>query len=302
MSKILVTGGTGQVGRHLQDFLPNATFVSSSDCDLRSESDTSALFSRGWDHVIHLAARVGGILDNISHQADFIEDNLLMNTLVLKYARLNDIPRFTAILSTCIYPDVATAYPMSEETLHDGPPQATNFAYAVAKRAMAAQIEAYRRQYGLRYNYLIPCNLYGPYDRYDETKSHFLTAFLGNVADAERNGLKSIKLLGTGKPLRQFLYAGDLARLLALCAEGGVTESFNVAVDENISIREAAEQTLKALGMDDIEIVFDGTSPDGQFRKDVSIAKMRSLFPEFEFTPLATGVRLVYEKFKQEPK
>lgn len=299
MDSILVTGGSGLVGSHLRELLPDASYISSSDFDLTKESDVESLFGNKWDRVIHLAARVGGLLDNINFPAEFIEENLLMNTLLLKYARLNKVSRVTAVLSTCIYPDVYDSYPLTEEDLHKGEPQSTNFAYAIAKRSLAVQIDAYNRQYGTRYNYLIPCNLYGPHDRFDVDKSHYLTALLGKVVLAQNEGRKSIPLLGTGKPLRQFMYAGDLARVIAECIEKDITDSFNVATDQNLSIREIGQRALDALGFDDLTLAFDEDSPDGQFRKDVSNARMRSLLPEFEFTPLEVGIPLVYEQYKK---
>jgi GDP-L-fucose synthase len=298
MKRILVTGGSGLVGRHLREILPEAVYISSKDYDLRSEADVRALCDRGWDHIVHLAARVGGILENINHPAEFIEENLLMNTLLLKYARLSGVPRLTAVLSTCIYPDVFERYPLTEEDLHKGEPQSTNFPYAIAKRSLAVQIDAYRKQYGLGYNYLIPCNLYGEYDKVDERRSHYLTALLGKIIRAEREGRTRIELLGTGRPLRQFMYGGDLARAIAACIENGITDSFNVAVGENRSIREIAEIALAACGHPDFELSFDGVSPDGQFRKDVSNARLRRLLPDFEFTPLDRGIAKVYRYYK----
>lgn len=299
MKRVLVTGGSGLVGRHLRELLPGAVYISSKDYDLRNEADAKRLFAEKWDHVVHLAARVGGILENIGHPAEFIEENLLMNTLLLKYARLSGTPRVTAVLSTCIYPDVYERYPLTEEDLHKGEPQATNFAYAIAKRSLAVQIDAYRKQYGLLYNYLIPCNLYGEYDKVDERRSHYLTALLGKIIRAEREGRSVIELLGTGRPLRQFMYGGDLARAILACIERGITESFNVAVDENRSIREIAEIAVAACGHPGFEIRFDGVSPDGQFRKDVSNARLRSLLPDFRFTPLADGIAKVYRHYKE---
>ena len=298
MKNILVTGGSGLVGRHLREILPEATYISSKDFDLRSESDVKNLCEQGWEHIIHLAARVGGIIENISFPAEFIEQNLLMNTLLLKYARLNNVPRLTAILSTCIYPDVYENYPLKEADLHKGEPQKTNFAYAIAKRSLAVQIDSYNTQYQTKYNYLIPCNLFGEFDKVDEKKSHYLTALLGKIIKAERDGSRKINLLGTGKPLRQFMYGGDLARTIKYCIDGDIYESFNVAVDENRSIRHIAEIALQACGHQDFELNFDQTSPDGQFRKDVSNAKMKSFLPEFKFTPLEEGIRKVYEFYK----
>lgn len=299
MVKTLVTGGSGLVGRYLKELMPDARYLSSKDVDLRSDREVAQIMSEGWDHVVHLAARVGGILDNMQHPAEFIEDNLLMNTLVLKHAREHQVRGFTAILSTCIYPDVHDSYPLVEEDLHAGPPQSTNFAYAIAKRALAVQIDSYNKQYGLSYNYLIPCNLYGKYDKVDFNRSHFLTAMLGKMIEAKRVGAAQLRLLGTGKPLRQFMYAGDLAKVISRVVDEEVAESFNVATSENLSIRQIAEAALEACGMESLQIEFDGTSPDGQYRKDVSNAKMMNHFPDFEFTPLKEGVRSVYDHYVQ---
>jgi GDP-L-fucose synthase len=299
MKKILVTGGSGLVGSHLRRILPDATFISSADFDLRSESDVKRLCAGGWDHIVHLAARVGGIIENIRFPAEFIEENLLMNTLLLRYARLEGVPRLTAVLSTCIYPDVYPTYPLVEEDLHKGEPQRTNFPYAIAKRALAVQIDAYRKQYGLAYSYLIPCNLYGEFDKVDEQRSHYLTALLGKIIKAEREGMDEIRLLGTGTPLRQFMYAEDLARVIRRCIEAGIDESFNVAVDENRSIREIAEIALDVCAPGRFRLTFDHVSPDGQFRKDVSNARLRRLMPDFRFTQLREGIERVYSYYKE---
>lgn len=300
MKKILITGGSGLVGNHLKEILPSATYISSKDYNLTSESEVIDLCQKGWDHIIHLAARVGGILENIHFPAEFIEENLLMNTLLLKYSRLNKIPRFTAILSTCIYPDVFERYPMTEEDLHKGAPQKTNFPYAVAKRALAVQIDAYNKQYETKYNYLIPCNLYGEFDKVDEKRSHYLTALLGKIIKAERNGENQINLLGTGKPLRQFMYGGDLADVIKKCIENDICDSFNVATNDNLSIREIAEIALKACNSDNFELKFDNNSPDGQFRKDVSNEKLKKIIPDFEFTALEEGIKKVYSMYKEK--
>lgn len=296
MKYILVTGGSGLVGQHLQLVLPSATFISSKDYNLTKEQDVERLFTYKWDHVIHLAARVGGIVDNIEHPAEFAEENLLMNSLLLKHARLQGVPRLTAILSTCIYPDQSSKYPMLETDLFNGPPQVTNFAYAIAKRALAMQINAYNSQYNLHYNYLIPCNLYGLHEKNQPQKNHFLTALLYKLANATKNKETSITLLGTGKPLRQFLYAEDLANVLKECITQDITTSFNVAPNEHISIQQIAELAAKACNLD-VQIEFDNTSPDGQFRKDVSNQLLKEILPDLYLTPLEQGINKVYKHY-----
>ena len=167
--KIIVTGGSGMVGRSLDVYLIQALPSLSKDYDLTSELDVIKMFETYKpDTIIHLAAKVGGIIDNINKPAEYFDDNILMNTLLLKYSLKYNITRFIGILSTCIYPDVVENYPMLETDLHLGPPTKTNFSYGYAKRSWAVQRDAYTQQYGTKYQYLIPCNLYGENDKFGE--------------------------------------------------------------------------------------------------------------------------------------
>ena len=215
MSKIIVTGGSGLVGKHLKEILPNAIYLSSKDCDLTDINKVKWLISsHNPDIVVHLAARVGGIQDNLKYPADYFDDNILINTNIVKVCKEYNVKRFIGILSTCIYPSVVDTYPMKEEDLFIGPPPPSNFSYGYAKRCLAVQIDAYNKQFGTKYNYLIPCNLYGDYDNmHDESKMHFITALLNKIRNSKD---KTLHLLGTGKPLRQFMYARDLADIIKL--------------------------------------------------------------------------------------
>jgi len=294
MSKILVTGGTGLVGKHLQEKLPNAFYLSSKDCDLTNINQVKELISLYKpDTVVHLAARVGGIQDNIKYPADYFDDNILINTNIVKVCKDHDVKRFIGILSTCIYPSVVENYPMTEEDLFIGPPPPSNFSYGYAKRCLAVQIDAYNKQFGTKYNYLIPCNLYGDYDNlHDESKMHFITALLNKIKNTKNNKLN---LLGTGKPLRQFMYASDLANIIRLVIDNDITENFNVAPDFNYSIDEMARIALEVTE-NDYEIIYDRPDLDGQFRKDVSNKKLLKIFPDFTFTGLKEGLKQVYDK------
>ena len=292
---ILVTGGSGLVGKELQKIMPNAIYLSSSDYDLRTEFGVYSMYeSIRPNKVIHLAARVGGIFDNISRPNTYLEDNILMNTLMLKGAREYEVDFFTGMLSTCIYPDVQDYYPMTEEQLHDGPPTPTNFSYAYAKRLMAVHIDTINRQYNKNYNYLIPCNLYGAEDKDDESKSHFVTALLKKIQYAKINNEESITLYGDGTPLRQFMHASDLAKVIKYCLENNINESFNVATDENYSIKQIAQIALEATGMQHLKIEFDKTKPNGQHRKDASINKIKEVIPDFNPIRLIDGLRMSY--------
>tara|TARA_R110002072_G_scaffold54983_4_gene143716 strand:+ start:5725 stop:6609 length:885 start_codon:yes stop_codon:yes gene_type:complete len=292
MKKILVTGGTGMVGKHLQEILPDAIYVG-SNIDLRDYIAVDTLFNKLQPtHVIHLAAKVGGIQDNILKQAEYFDDNILINTHVLKASYKYKVERFVGILSTCIYPDTVQSYPMEEKDLFSGPPAKTNFSYGYAKRCLAVQINAYNEQYKTKYNYLTPCNLYSEYDNFDlGNKMHFVTALLKKIKESTGE----IELLGTGTPLRQFMYAGDLARVIVEVVDKDITESFNVACPENYTIDELATRALGSLNKSSY-IKYINPELDGQYRKDVSSEKMKQIMPGFEFTKYEEGIKRVYDK------
>jgi GDP-L-fucose synthase len=293
MNKILVTGGTGMVGKHLKNILPNATYIGSNECDLTSWKEVDyMMFLNPPTHVIHLAAKVGGIQDNMQKPAEYFDDNILINTNMLRASKKYKVKRFIGILSTCIYPDVVENYPMSEKDLFLGPPTKSNFSYGYAKRCLAVQIDAYNKQYKTKYNYLIPCNLYSELDNFENgNKMHFITALLKKIK--ESNG--ELNLLGTGKPLRQFMYAGDLARVIKDVVDKDITESFNIAPNYNYSIDEMAKMALDVLDKN-YKIIYSKPELDGQYRKDVSSEILKKLLPEFEFINLQKGMKKVYEK------
>ena len=299
MSSILVTGGSGQVGKELEELLPKATYISSKEYNLTTEKDVKNLFtSNNFDTVIHLAAKVGGIIDNINKPSDYFSDNILMNTLMVNYAVKHNVKRFIGILSTCIYPDTVESYPMNESVLHKGPPTPTNFSYGISKRAMAVHIDAVNKQYNKKYCYITPSNLYGIYDKFDG-RSHFVAALVKKIYDAKKAGINKIKLFGTGKPLRQFMNAKDLAIILKRMVEEDVTESFNVASKDNLSINDIARVALKACNCQHMDIEYDASKPDGQYRKDVCTKKMNSIFTDLEFINLEQGIKEVYKKLER---
>ena len=294
--KILVTGGNGLVGKHLQDILPEATYISSKDYDLTESYNAHRLmYKERPDVVIHLAARVGGILDNITNPVDYLEQNILINTNVLKHCHQFNVSKVISILSTCIYPDVVDTYPMKEEVLFNGPPPPDNFAYAMSKRCMATQMDSYVKQHNKKWSYLIPCNLYGEHDKYEEHHSHFVSALIKKLHESK----DSVEIWGTGKPLRQFMYAGDLARVIKYMIDNDVVDNFNVAPDYVHSIEEITKIGMESCGKGDLNIVYDNTKPDGQYRKDVDSSKLISVMKDFKFTSLEEGIRRVYDNFSQ---
>jgi GDP-L-fucose synthase len=303
-SKILVTGGSGMVGQSLKKILPQAKFVSSKDCDFSKRGDTIDFFNDiKPDIVIHAAARVGGIVANMSSPVEFFEDNIYINTNVCSASYKSGVKKFIGVLSTCIYPDNVenTLYPMKENLLFEGPPPKQNFSYAYAKRSLAVQIESYRNQYDMSdWCYIIPCNLYGENDKFDFQRSHFVSALIDKLHNAQNN---SIELLGTGKPLRQFMHSDDLARAIKEMVLGNIFKDFNIATDEVLSVDQITNLAIKCLNFDDINVNYSGNKiEDGNFRKDVSSDRFLSNFPDFNFTRLSDGMRAVYNIYKEEKK
>jgi GDP-L-fucose synthase len=298
MNKILVTGGSGLVGTALKKFIPNAIYVNSKDYDLTKESDVIKMFDVVKPNiVIHLAAKVGGILDNMEKPAEYFIDNVMMNTLMVKHSHLNNVDRFLTILSSCIYPNIIEHYPLKEDDLHSGPPTDSNFSYGYAKRCLAVQIDSYNQQYNTNYNYIIPCNLYGIGDKDGEKNSHFVTSLIKKIYEANKNGEDNIILFGDGTPLRQFMYSDDLAYIINQILEKNIYENFNVATNETYSISEIADIALESCDSKNLKIFYDKTKPNGQFRKDISIDKLKSLLPDFEPTSLNVGIKKVYKNY-----
>lgn len=250
-------------------------------------------------YVIHLAAKVGGILDNIHNPANYFDDNVLMNTLMIKYAYLNKVERFIGILSSCIYPDIMEKYPLELEDMHKGAPTITNFSYGYAKRAMAVQIDSYNKQYNTKYNYIMPCNLYGEFDKIDSQKSHFVSALLQKIKNAELNKESNIQLFGDGTPLRQFMHAKDLAYVIKYILDNNIYDNLNMGTPENYSIDQIAKIALNITGNAHMDILYDTTKPNGQYRKDISNDVIK-IIPNFKFTKLEDGLKEIYNIWKKE--
>lgn len=300
--KIIVSGGSSMVGQNLKPYLPNAKYLSSKDYDLTSQSDVQNMFSQNSssgkiDTIIHLAAKVGGIQSNIDNPYNYFTDNILMNTFMVDYAVTWGVKRFIGILSTCIYPNMCDSYPLIESMLHDGKPHDSNFGYAISKRAMATQIDAANKKYDLKYSYLIPTNLYGFNDKTGHS-SHFISALLNKIKFAIEKGEKKITLMGDGTPLRQCLFSDDLAKIIKMIVDNDITESFNIAPDENLSIKQIAEIALDICGVNNFKIQWDKSKPSGQHRKDVGSEKLKKIFPEFKFTSLQDGIKHTWNTIK----
>jgi GDP-L-fucose synthase len=296
---ILITGSKGLVGSELAKLYPNSILIKHQDYDLRKEKDVELMFKTYKPKcVIHSAGKVGGVVDNLANPATYFDDNILMNTFMVKYSHLNGVERFIGILSSCIFPDTSNKYPLELCNLHDGPPSYTNFSYAYSKRCLAVQIDAYNKQYGTRYNYLMPSNMYGENDKFDYQKGHFIPTLLLKIKQAVKRGDDHVLLLGDGKPLRQFMHAKDFAYVIKYVIDNNIYENFEIANEENLSIDEMAKIALIATDNIHLQIIYQSNTPNGQFRKDVSTEKLKQIIPKYKFTKLADGIKEIYNKIK----
>lgn len=284
MPSILVTGGSGFLGRALRVRLPSARALSSKDLDL---TDGAAVMEaiETWqpEVVVHLAARVGGITANIARQADFLVDNLRMDANLLAALRVHRPQHLLVTLSTCMYPDTVDQclYPMPENLIEAGPPPPTNAAYATAKRALWQGVRALHDQYGVPYTAIVPANLYGPGDHFSEEHSHFLAAAVHKIVAARQASIDRIEFFGTGSALRQYVFVDDVASLIRhLVTTGALNTTVNVAPAGHLPIRALTQEVATAAGYEG-EIAFTGVGPDGQYRKDVDVGRLHGTVPSW---------------------
>ena len=291
---ILITGGTGLVGKYLQHYLKDGIYLGSRDYDLTKEDQVIAMYEKYRpDIVIHLAAKVGGIADNIQYPFEYYEDNLLMNTFVIKHARTYNIKKFVGVLSSCIFPDVVDHYPMTEEDMHKDLPNANNFGYGYAKRVMGCHIDIAKKQ-GLNYSYITPSNLYGEYEHGEVSRKHFVGALLEKIYTAKINGDDYITLFGDGTPLRQFTFAKDIAEIINLLIQYDIKENLNLTTADNLTIDQMARMALEATDSQHLKIQYDTTKPNGQYRKDIDTTKFKNIFANYKFTSYIQGIKQTY--------
>lgn len=297
---ILVTGGSGLVGKAINAISDNYDekyrfiFASSKMCNLLNYEETHHFFEElKPDYVIHLAANVGGLYKNMQRPVDMLEDNIAINSNVLKAAHNVKVKKLIACLSTCIYPD-NVSYPIIEEYLHMGEPHSSNFAYAHAKRLLQVQCESYNKQYGDNFVCIIPTNIYGKYDNFNLNDSHVIPALIHKCYLAKQHNEKFI-VSGTGSPLRQFIYSEDLAKMIMMILQSYDGKMIILSTTEEISIKEIAE--IIAQKFDYLHnIEFDHSKADGQYKKTVSNQQFLSLY-DFSFTPLSHGLNTTIEWF-----
>lgn len=296
IQKILITGGTGLIGKAIEEISSSYNykfvFVGSKDCDLSNYSQTYNLFEYlKPDYVIHLAACVGGLFKNMNYKVDMYEKNTIINHNVLKCAHIFECKKVVSCLSTCIFPD-KTTYPINESMLHDGPPHHSNDAYAYAKRMLEVQSKAYQEQYDKNFICVIPTNIYGPFDNFSLEDGHVIPALIHRCYLNKKNNEKFI-VRGTGKPLRQFIYSEDLAKLIMWSLiDYDEKSSIILSVNEKdeTSIENVARIIARSYDYEN-NIVFDDSYSDGQYKKTADNQKLMNLIKNFDFTKIEDGIK-----------
>lgn len=299
-SKIFVAGHRGMVGsaivRKLQaEGYHNLIVRTSSELDLRNQSQVEKFFhSEKPEYVFLAAAKVGGILANDTYRADFLYENLMIESNVIHQSYVNKVKKLLFLGSSCIYPKLAPQ-PLKEEHLLSGYLEETNEPYAVAKIAGIKLCENYRRQYGCDFISAMPTNLYGPNDNYDLEKSHVIPALIKKIHDAKVNNAPFVEVWGSGKPLREFLHVDDLARAcLFLMTQYSDLQFVNIGSGQELSIKDLALLIKEVVGFYG-ELKFNSSRPDGTPRKLMSNDKLNSLGWTTSVT-LREGIKSVYEK------
>jgi GDP-L-fucose synthase len=302
-SSIFVAGHRGMVGsaivRKLQaEGYTNILTKTSSELDLMNQAEVNAFFaSNKPEYVFLAAAKVGGIHANNVYRAEFLYNNLMIESNIIHAAYLSNVKKLLFLGSSCIYPKLAEQ-PLREESLLTGELEPTNEPYAIAKIAGIKLCEAYRDQYGCNFISAMPTNLYGPNDNYDLNNSHVLPALIRKFHTAKINGDASVPAWGTGSPRREFLHVDDLAEAcLFLMLNYNGKMFVNVGCGEDITIRELAETVKDIVGFKG-EIAWDSTKPDGTPRKLMDVSRIQNMGWK-HVIDLREGIAAVYEEFQQ---
>ena len=297
-ARIFVTGHRGMVGsaivRRLQSGgYDNLLLRTHAELDLLDQRAVHAfLAEQRPDYVFIAAAKVGGIQANNQFRADFLYQNLVIETNLIHGAHLAGVQKLMFLGSSCIYPRDCPQ-PIKEEYLLTGPLEPTNEPYAIAKIAGVKLCESYQRQYGRQYVSVMPTNLYGPNDNYDLNNSHVLPALLRKAHEAKARGDASLVVWGSGTPRREFLYVDDLADACVHLMERDYDSGpLNIGCGQDVSVRGLAEIVMRVVGFDG-RIVFDATKPDGTPRKLLDVSRLSALGWRAR-TPLPEGIAKAY--------
>jgi GDP-L-fucose synthase len=304
-TRIVVTGGTGFLGRHLMAVLAahgftRAVAIGTRDYDLTHETQTTRMLEAlAPEAIIHLAAVVGGIGANRKHPGSFFYQNLMMGTLLMEHARRAGVHRFLSVGTICSYPK-HTPVPFHEDALWDGYPEETNAPYGLAKKMLLVQSAAYRQEYGFDASNVMLVNLYGPGDNFDPESSHVIPALIRKCLEAVESGAPEITVWGTGRATREFLYVEDAAEAVVRALERlEGSEPVNLGAGREISIRDLVGTIARLSGFAG-RIVWDETKPDGQPRRCLDTSRALGLLGWKATTPFEDGLERTIRWYRAE--
>lgn len=299
--RILVTGATGFLGHHIVPVLRSSVDaevmpVGRKDADLLDPRAAERLLRETRpDAVVHLAAKSGGIIDNKKRPADYLYQNLEMNTHLFEAAFRAGVRKLMTLMGGCSYPATALS-PIGEDQMWNGFPQIESAGYSVAKKMLLVQSWAYRQQHGFNSVVLIPGNVYGEWDNFNFEQAHVIPALLRRYLEAKETGVPEVTAYGTGCPTRDFVYAGDVAATIPwFLANYDSSEPVNISTGSRITIRELAETVRGVTGYPG-RITWDATKPDGQADKIFDVRRLNALGLRCS-TPLADGLRRTADWF-----
>jgi GDP-L-fucose synthase len=300
-SRIYIAGHRGMVGSAIlkkleKEGYSNLITRTSKELDLRDQIAVAAFFKLEKPEFVFLAAaKVGGIVANNTYRAEFLFDNLQIQNNIIHQSYLNNVKKLMFLGSSCIYPKMAPQ-PLKEEYLLTGLLEETNEPYAIAKITGIKMCDAYRAQYGCNYISVMPTNLYGYNDNYHPQNSHVLPALIRKFHEAKLNSLPHVTIWGSGSPMREFLFADDLAdACYYLMQNYNEPNLINVGTGEDLTIKDLALLIKDIIGFEG-ELVFDSTKPDGTPRKLMDVSKINNLGWKHQIN-LPEGIKLAYQDF-----